>query len=69
MIIVLPILDMEGPYDLNLDTINKVIKEGHLGNYALGYLSEKGGFIVKYVGRGMVYDRLYEHLRISSTIT
>jgi hypothetical protein len=62
MIILSKMLDMEGPYSLNLDTIDKVIKEGHLGNYALGYLNEKGGFIVRYVGRGIVYDRLYEHL-------
>jgi hypothetical protein len=45
---------MEGPYDLDLDTINRIIKEERLGNYALGYLSEKDNFIVKYVGRGVV---------------
>jgi hypothetical protein len=59
---ILPILDMEGPYDLDLDTIDQKIEEGRLGNYALGHLSEKGGFVVRYVGRGIVYDRLYEHL-------
>jgi hypothetical protein len=62
MKIILPILDMEGPYDLDPDIIDKKIEEECPGNYALGYLNEKGGFIVKYVGRGIVYDRLYEHL-------
>jgi hypothetical protein len=60
--IILSILDMKGPYSLDLDTIDSVIKKDLLGNYALGYLNEKGGFIVKYVGRGIIYNRLYEHL-------
>jgi hypothetical protein len=53
---------MKGPYSLDLGTIDKVIKKDHLGNYALGYLNEKSSFIVRYVGRGIIYDRLYEHL-------
>jgi hypothetical protein len=62
MRIILPTLNMEGSYDLDPDTIDKKIEEERLGNYALGYLNEKNSFIVKYVGRGIVYDRLYEHL-------
>ena len=42
---------MNGPYLLNKDKIDEVVTETSAGNYALGYVNEKGTFIVKYVGR------------------
>lgn len=44
-------LDMEGPYPLNENEIDKRIKNGKIGNYAYGYVDERGMFIVKYIGR------------------
>lgn len=43
-------LDMDGPFDYNQETINKIVPEGVIGNYALGYV-EGNTFIVQYVGR------------------
>jgi len=61
MRLILKALNMKGPYDLNLETIDSTVKN-RLGNYALGFVKKEGGFVPKYVGRGDVYDRLYAHL-------
>ena len=44
-------LNMNGPFLLSIDTINKIVEEGHIGNYAYGYLNEEKVFVVLYVGR------------------
>lgn len=44
-------LDMNGPYPLTNDDIDRVIDDGKIGNYAYGYLDKDGVFIVRYVGR------------------
>ena len=58
----LKVLNMDnGPYDTDEEIIGSIV-EKQSGNYALGYISETGGFIPKYVGRGNVHDRLIDHL-------
>jgi hypothetical protein len=59
----MPSLEMPyGPYALDEDTINEIVLEDYLGNYALGYEKDHDNFVVKYVGRGNVHDRLTDHL-------
>lgn len=57
-------LKMNGPYLLNKDKIDEVVTETSAGIYALGYVNEKGTFIVKYVGRADsdVNARLKQHV-------
>lgn len=38
-------------YPLTIEEIEKNIEPNRIGNYAYGYLNDKGSFIVKYVGR------------------
>lgn len=47
----MPTLNMGISYDLTYDVIDKVVADGKIGNYAYGYLNERGVFIVLYVGR------------------
>jgi hypothetical protein len=47
----MPSLQMNGPHLLNRATIDLVVKYRVPGNYALGWVSKKGLFIVRYVGR------------------
>ena len=42
---------LDGPYKLDNETIDKIVTKKSAGAYALGNLSEKKGFIPKYVGR------------------
>lgn len=44
-------LNMFGPYPLTRDDIDLRIPEGKIGNYAYGYINERGAFVVQYVGR------------------
>lgn len=44
-------LNMGVSYDLTYDEIDRLVAEGRKGNYAFGYLDERGVFIVRYVGR------------------
>lgn len=44
-------LDMGISYDLTYDEIDRVIEDNKIGNYAYGYLDNRGVFIVLYVGR------------------
>ena len=46
-------LDMYGPFEYNQETINDLIPEGMIGNYALGHI-EDNAFVVEYVGRADV---------------
>lgn len=39
-----------GPYDLNKVTIERLIKAGKAGNFAIGYISPIGGFAPKMIG-------------------
>lgn len=64
---------MFGPFLYDQDTIDKVVPEGIIGNYALGHI-EDDSFIVEYVGRSDtdLHDRLphelgkYTHFKFSS---
>lgn len=47
----MPSLEMKGPYELNRETIDRVITSVTPGNYAIGYRKDSGGFVVRYVGR------------------
>lgn len=47
----MPNLNMNGPYNFNLDTINKIISEKKIGNYALGKSNSEGLLTISYVGR------------------
>lgn len=44
-------LNMSGPFVLTDEEITKRVEEGKKGNYAYGYINDKGVFIVMYVGR------------------
>lgn len=54
-------LNMGISFDLTNEVIDKVVAEGKIGNYAYGYLNERGIFIVLYVGRSD--DNLKERIR------
>ena len=60
----MPSINMQGPFELTNESIDKNVKDSIHGNYLLGYLNEKGVFKVQYVGRadnGLV-RRLKEHV-------
>lgn len=67
-------LDMYGPFEYDLETINGIIPEGIIGNYALGHM-ENDSFIVEYVGRADkdLRKRIphsigkYTHFKVSQT--
>jgi len=44
-------LGMEGPYELDTETIETNVTRTSPGNYALGRKNEEGTFLVGYVGR------------------
>lgn len=44
-------LSMGRSYDLTYEEINNNIEDNRIGNYAFGYLNERGRFVVRYVGR------------------
>lgn len=55
--------DMDGPYKYTKDEVDKRVKNTTWnGNYRTGYLNDEGAFVPKYVGRGVVNDRLKKHL-------
>lgn len=56
-----PETGMHGPYGLDDDTIND-LDEDIYGVYVLVAKGDKGGTIVVYVGRGIVKDRMREHV-------
>lgn len=47
----MPSLEMDGPYNLNNETIDRVVTKTSAGNYALGRKNNEGPFLVNYVGR------------------
>jgi hypothetical protein len=44
-------LNMNGPYALSTDEIDRQVTKTSPGNYGLGYTKEDGTFVVSYVGR------------------
>jgi hypothetical protein len=44
-------LGMEGPYSFTSSKLDEVVTKTSPGNYALGYTTDDGTFIVQYVGR------------------
>ena len=60
----MPRLNMEGPYEFTNENVDKYITRVNAGNYALGYVDNKGIFRVQYVGRSDtdVNDRIKDHL-------
>lgn len=44
-------LDMDGPFSLTNEEIDRRIASGKPGNYAYGRKDEEGAFLVQYVGR------------------
>lgn len=44
-------LNMGISYNLTYDEIDRLVLENSIGNYAYGYLNDKGVFIVCYIGR------------------
>ena len=55
--------DMYGPYEYTKEEVDKQVKNTTWnGNYRTGYLNDEGDFIPKYVGRGVISDRLKKHL-------
>lgn len=44
-------LNMGISYVLTYDEIDRLVADGRKGNYAFGYLNDRGAFIVRYVGR------------------
>lgn len=55
--------EMSGPYPYTEAEVEaRIVDTKASGNYRTGVINEKGAFIPKYVGRGVVYDRLKKHL-------
>lgn len=52
-------------YPLNQETIDRVVENGRIGNYAYGYINGEGMFVVRYVGR----SDTDLHVRISHGIS
>jgi hypothetical protein len=44
-------LDMDGPYALTVDEINRKVKMTGPGNFALGHMTRDKKFVVRFVGR------------------
>ena len=57
-------LDMDGPYELSREEVERVVSEPFAGNFALGYLSSKKKFIIQFVGRSdsCVRDAIIKNL-------
>ena len=54
---------MSGPYQYTKAEIENHVKDVKAnGNYRTGDLDENGDFVPRYVGRGVVSDRLKKHL-------
>ena len=48
------------PYEYDFKTVKKTFGDNDLGNYRIGHY-EKGNFVVTYVGKGNLKDRLNGH--------
>lgn len=62
--VIMPSLEMNGPYDFNEESIENEIRKISAGNYALGRTNKEGIFFVEYVGRSDsdVKGRLKQHI-------
>ena len=47
----MPKLDMDGPFDLKDGVIEQEVDKDMIGNFALGFMSKDGKFVVKAIGR------------------
>jgi len=47
----MPSLRMEGPYNLNITTIDEKVTKTSPGNYAIGRRNENGTFLFRCIGR------------------
>jgi len=59
-------LDMKGPFTFDAPTINQVIHDNKIGNYALGSKNEKGGLNASYVGRSDTDVKIELHARLQT---
>lgn len=62
--VIMPRLEMNGPYDFHEKSIENEITRISAGNYALGRINKEEKFIVEYVGRSDndVKERLKQHI-------
>jgi hypothetical protein len=44
-------LEMRGPFELNVRTVDREVGRPGPGNFALGHLNQRGQFVVRRVGR------------------
>jgi hypothetical protein len=60
----MPDLNMRGPYALNMRSVDDHVEKSRIGNYALGFLGDKGEFRIQYVGRSDadLNDRIKTHV-------
>ncbi len=60
----MPTLGLEGPWQLNAETIDDNFTKVSPGNYALGEINGKGAFVVSRVGRSDedLNGRLHQHI-------
>ena len=57
------VVAMRGPFQYNKEEVAKqVTQRERNGNYRTGTLNEQGRFIPRYVGRGIVFNRLNAHI-------
>ena len=49
-------------YDPNEETVNKEFEDDDYGNYVVGHKDKNSKFIPTYVGKGILKNRLTEHL-------
>ncbi len=61
----MPSLNMNGPHDFTSLKIGEVVTRKSAGNYALGYISRDGSFVVQYVGRSDVDVKQELRVRLS----
>ncbi len=60
-------LNMDGIYEFNSETIDKVISKTSPGNYALGHLGKNNNLVPEYIGRSDddLNTRIKQHLNDS----
>ncbi|OCX70157.1 hypothetical protein A6M27_14175 [Acidithiobacillus thiooxidans] len=57
-------LNMKGPYNLDIKSIDAEITQESPGNYAIGTVNKDGNFLVNYVGRSDrdINARIKQHM-------
>ena len=59
-------LNMQGPYNLDTKTIDRIVTHQSPGNYILGYSNSQNAFIAQYVGRSDLDVGIELKARLSS---